>query len=355
CYTVRTGNADSVRISASIRMLLAESSRSRCVPMTSPAIETKDLQKTYRSFLRRKPVPALQGVSLRVEPGTIFGLIGQNGAGKTTLVKILLGLSRPTGGSATLLGASPQNSTVRRRVGYLPEQMRIPEYLTAKSFLRYMGRLNGVSAKILGQRIPELIERVGLAGVKKPVKSYSKGMQQRLGLAQALLNDPEVLFLDEPTDGLDPLGRKDVRDLLVSLRAASKTIFLNSHILSEIELVCDQIVILNRGEVARVASPAEFTRGTGEYLVRVTAATDAVRAAAAAVLGASNGNGKNGHSSKAPQPNWTENTLRFSPRDREQLNALIDRLRSAQAEIDAVEPVRLSLEQFFLQVVGAQE
>ncbi len=323
--------------------------------MTSPVIETKGLQKTYRTFLRRKIVPALQGVSLRVEPGTIFGLIGQNGAGKTTLVKILLGLSRPTGGSATLLGASPQDSTVRRRVGYLPEQMRIPEYFTAKSFLRYMGRLNSVNSKTLQQRIPEITERVGLAGVKKPVKSYSKGMQQRLGLAQALLNDPEVLFLDEPTDGLDPLGRKDVRDLLVSLRAAGKTIFLNSHMLSEIELVCDQIVILNRGEVARVASPAEFTRGTGEYLVRVVAATDAVRAAAAAVLGVSNGNGANGHSSKGAQPNWTENTLRFSPRDREQLNALIDRLRSAQAEIDAVEPVRLSLEQFFLQVVGAQE
>jgi ABC-2 type transport system ATP-binding protein len=323
--------------------------------MMNPAIETQDLQKAYHTLVGRKTMPALQGVSLRVEPATIFGLIGQNGAGKTTLVKILLGLSRPTSGSARLLGRSPGDSAARRRIGYLPEQMRIPEYMKAKSFLHYMGRLNGVNSNTMKRRIPELLEKIGLAGVKKPVKSYSKGMQQRLGLAQALLNDPDVLFLDEPTDGLDPLGRKDVRDLLVSLRAAGKTVFLNSHLLSEIELVCDNIVILNRGQVACAATPAEFTRGTGEYLVRVAVATDAVRAAAAEVLGASNGNGVRGNASNTTKAGWTENTLRFAPRDREQLNALIDRLRSAQAEIDSIEPVRLSLEQFFLQVVGAQE
>lgn len=309
--------------------------------MTSAAIEVRDLGKTYRAF-RGRTVGALQGVSLRVEPGTIFGLIGQNGAGKTTLIKILLGLATPTAGTARVLGSSPSDPAARRRVGYLPEQMRLPDHFRAKNFLRYMGRLNGVDRGLMKRRIPALLERVGLGDERKPVKAYSKGMQQRLGLAQALVSDPEVLFLDEPTDGLDPLGRKDVRDLLVQLRAEGKTIFLNSHLLSEIELVCDRIVILNKGKVARAATPEEFTRGTGEYLVRVAAADDAVRAAAAAVAG---------HGAAG----WEQNTLRFAPRDRTQLNSLLDRLRGVPVEIESVEPVRLSLEDFFLQVVSGQE
>jgi len=309
--------------------------------MTNPAIEVENLQKTYRTF-RGESVPALQGVSLRVEAGTIFGLIGQNGAGKTTLVKILLGLGRATGGKARLLGGSPHDPAARRRVGYLPEQMRLPDYIGAEDFLRYMGRLNGVDSATLQRRIPELLDLVGLRGVRKPVGSYSKGMQQRLGLAQALVNDPEVLFLDEPTDGLDPLGRKDVRDLLVRLRAGGKTIFVNSHVLSEIELVCEQIVILNEGKVACAATPEEFTRGTGEYLVRVAKADDAVRATAAGAIGET-------------RLDWQENAVRFTPRDLRELNSLLDGLRRAPVEIESVEPVRLSLEEFFLQVVGGQE
>jgi ABC-2 type transport system ATP-binding protein len=317
--------------------------------MTSPVIETQDLQKTYRTMWG-KPAAALQGVSLRVEPGTIFGLIGQNGAGKTTLVKILLGLSTATSGSAKLLGALPGNPVARRRIGYLPEQMRIPEYFKADGFLRYMGKLNIVDSATLNRRIPELLEKVGLAGIRKPVQAYSKGMQQRLGLAQALVNDPEVLFLDEPTDGLDPMGRKDVRDLLAALRAAGKTIFLNSHLLSEIELVCDRIVILNKGKVACAATPEEFTRGTGEYIVRVAAVNDTARAAVAAVIDKENGTPAGGKTAK-----WQGTTLRFTPRDRAQLNAVLDRLRSAPVEIESVEPVKLSLEEFFLQVVGGSE
>jgi ABC-2 type transport system ATP-binding protein len=305
----------------------------------SPAVEVRDLRKVYQT-LRRNVVPALQGISLRVERGGIFGLIGQNGAGKTTLIKILLGLSTPTGGSASVLGGCPSDPVTRRRIGYLPEQMRLPEYFTARKFLRYMGRLNGVDSAALEQRIPELIERVGLSGVGKPVKAYSKGMQQRLGLAQALLNDPEVLFLDEPTDGLDPLGRKDVRDLLIRLRAEGKTIFLNSHLLSEIELVCDQIVVLHKGQIARTATPAEFTRGTGEYRVRVSTRSNAVTACVETSVGPAD---------------WQENTFRFTPRDIAQLNALIDRLRIERVEIESVEPVKLSLEEFFLQVVVGQE
>lgn len=307
--------------------------------MTSPAIETNDLHKRYVT-LRRKEIPALNGVSLRVERGTIFGLLGPNGAGKTTLVKILLGLATPTSGSASLLESHPGDTKARRRIGYLPEQMRLPDYIKAPALLRYMGRLNGVPSATLKMRIPLLLEQVGLAGVKKPAKTYSKGMQQRLGLAQALLNDPELMILDEPTDGLDPLGRKQVRDLLLSLRAAGKTIFLNSHMLSEVEQVCDRVVILHQGLVARAATPDEFTRGSGEYIVRVAEVNDAVRAAAAAV--ASGGT-------------WQDSALRFSPRDRAHLNALVDRLRAVPVEIEAIEPLKNSLEQFFLKVVTGED
>jgi len=307
--------------------------------MTSAAIEVEDLRKVYRGF-RARTVWALNGVSFRVERGTIFGLIGQNGAGKTTLVKILLGLSESTGGSARVLALSPRNNAARRRLGYLPEQMRIPDYFKAADFLRYMAGLNGVDPRCLGRRIPALLEQVGLAGIHKSVRAYSKGMQQRLGLAQALINNPEVLFLDEPTDGLDPLGRKDVRDLLIRLRSEGKTIFLNSHLLSEIELVCDEIVILNKGKVAQRATPAGFTRGTGEYLVCVATASDPVRAAVTDLLGG--------------EVVWRENSFRFVPRNLAQLNCVLDRLRGVPVEIESVEPIRLSLEEFFLRVVAEQ-
>jgi ABC-2 type transport system ATP-binding protein len=309
--------------------------------MTSPAIEVCELRKTYPGF-RRKSVAALRGVSLQADPGTIFGLIGQNGAGKTTLVKILLGLATPTGGSASILGHSPKDASARRRVGYLPEQMRLPDYLNAKDFLRYMGKLNGVDSAAMKQSIPRLLETVGLEDIRGPVKAYSKGMQQRLGLAQALINEPDILFLDEPTDGLDPLGRKEVRDLLLCLRGEGKTIFLNSHLLSEIEFVCDKIAILNKGEVACTSVPSEFTRGTGEYVIRVAAVNDAVRTAAEAVMQSSG-------------ITWQENSLRFPFRDFGQLNELLDRLRRVPVEIEAVEPVKRSLEEFFLQVVGGPE
>lgn len=299
-------------------------------------IETCELTKTYKTF-RRKAMQALDGVSLSVGRGTIFGLIGQNGAGKTTLVKILMGLSTATAGSAQLLGRSAGDPTTRRLVGYLPEQMHLPDFFKATDFLHYMGRLNEVDSATLKQRIPDLLEKVGLSGIGKPLKAYSKGMQQRLGLAQALLNDPEVLFLDEPTDGLDPLGRRDVRNLLVSLRASGKTILLNSHLLSEVELVCDQIVILNKGKIACSATPKEFTRGTGEYRVRVAAVDNAIRDAVAAAM--------------CPG-DWQGTTFRCQPRDGAQLNAVIDKLRGVHAEIELVEPVKFSLEQFFVNIVG---
>ena len=298
------------------------------------AVEVTGLCKTFRAF--RRQTQALSDVSLTVSPGTIFGLLGRNGAGKTTLVKILMGMMYATTGSARLLG-EPLSARVRRRVGYLPEQMRLPEFMKADSFLRYMGKLNHVSDADMKKKIPTLLDLVELADArKKLLKEYSKGMGQRLGLAQALLNDPDLLFLDEPTEGLDPLGRKQVRDLLITLRASGKTIFLNSHLLSEIELVCDQVAILEKGRVVRTGRPEDFTRSTGEYRIRLDRLDDRVRQAAAAVSACIR---------------CGDATLEFVPRDRQHLNAMIDALRGAAAEIESIEPLKSSLEESFIEVV----
>jgi len=212
--------------------------------------------------------------------------------------------------------------------------------MKAESFVRYMGRLNGFDGVILERRIPQVLERVGLGGEKRPLRTFSKGMQQRLGLAQALVHDPDLLFLDEPTEGLDPIGRKQVRDLLVELRNAGKTIFLNSHILSEVELVCDRILILDRGRVVRAGSPREFTESTGEYKLRLRNPGEAARAAVAAV---------------DAEAKWDAHGCRVRLGGVPELNALIDRLRANGAEIEAIEPVRVSLEEYFIQVVAGRE
>jgi ABC-2 type transport system ATP-binding protein len=308
------------------------------ISSAAAAVETSALSKSYRRIFR-PPSPALVNASVRVERGTIFGLLGQNGAGKTTLVKILLGLILPNAGSARVLGSPPSDSRMRRRVGYLPEQMRLPEYLRAESYLRMMAALSGTDGRESKKRIPALLDLVSLNGEKKLLKEYSKGMQQRLGIAAALVHDPELIFLDEPTEGLDPLGRKQIRDLLVTLRAGGKTIFLNSHLLSEIELVCDHVVILNRGAVAREGTPAQFTQHTGEYRIRVHAPTDHARTAVSALL---------------PGARWDEDAVFVTPQDRAQLNQLIDCLRAVQAEIVAIEPVRSTLEEYFIQVVTGE-
>ena len=219
----------------------------------SPAIEVESLSKTYRDGLfSRKSVEALRGVTFQVERGSIFGLLGPNGAGKTTLIKILLGIVHKTGGKASLLGRPAGNRRGRISVGYLPENHRIPRHHTGNTALEYYGGLSGISVREVRRRRTELLERVGLAAWgSTPVRSYSKGMLQRLGLAQAMLHEPELLVLDEPTDGVDPVGRSEMRATLRQLKEQGKTIFINSHLLQEIELVCDRVVILVKGEVRR--------------------------------------------------------------------------------------------------------
>ena len=227
-----------------------------------PVIETDTLVKNYGR------IAALRGVSLRVERGAIFGLLGQNGAGKTTLIKILLGITASSAGRARLLDQPAGSTAVRRRVGYLPEDHRFPDYHTGASLLDFYGALLDVPRDVRRQRIPAMLELVGLKGrMHSKVRTYSKGMKQRLGIAQALFHDPEIIFLDEPTDGVDPVGRREIRELMERLKGQGKTIFLNSHLLSEVELVCDRVAILQRGRLVREGTVEELTSQKGLFVI----------------------------------------------------------------------------------------
>lgn len=230
--------------------------------MSENIIEVHDLHKTYREGLfRRKAVNALRGVSLSVPRGSIFGLLGPNGAGKTTLIKVLLGLVRKSSGEGSMLGRPLGDRQGRTKVGYLPEHHRFPRHLTGNAAMVYYGGLSGLSKREVLSKRPGLLERVGLSKWgQTPVHKYSKGMQQRLGIAQALLHNPELLILDEPTDGVDPVGRAEVRRLLKDLREDGTTIFLNSHQLQEIEMVCDQAAILASGRMQKMGSIDEITK-----------------------------------------------------------------------------------------------
>ena len=215
------------------------------------AVETVGLTKDYRlGFWRGRPKRALDGLDLRVEGSEIFGLLGPNGAGKSTTLKILLRLIFPTSGTARILGRDAGDVSLRARVGYVPENPYFYDHLTAEEFLNYAGQLFGLAASERRRRVDELIERVGLSDSRRvPLGKFSKGMTQRLGIAQALINDPEVLFLDEPMSGLDPLGRREVRDLILRLKAEGKTVFFSTHILSDAEMLCDRVAILNQGRL----------------------------------------------------------------------------------------------------------
>jgi ABC-2 type transport system ATP-binding protein len=209
-----------------------------------PAIATSAVQKVYGGRV------ALHGLTLEVGAGEVFGFLGPNGAGKTTAMKILLGLVRPTTGVARVFGRAPVDPAARRRLGYLPEHFRFQEWATGVELLDFHGRLSGLGGAELAERIPEVLERVGLAGRGgERVRRYSKGMTQRLGLALAILHRPDLVLLDEPTSALDPVGRRDVRELVRELAAGGVTVFLNSHLLTEVEAVCERVAIVNQGRV----------------------------------------------------------------------------------------------------------
>lgn len=216
-----------------------------------PAIETLDLTKDYSAgFIRKRPLRALDGVNLRVNTGEVFGLLGPNGAGKSTTLKLLLRLIFPSAGTARVLGRELDDVAMHARLGYLPENPYFYDHLTAREFLNYAGELFRLPCAERRRRVDQLLVRLGLeASANLPLRKFSKGMVQRLGIAQALVNDPELIFLDEPMSGLDPLGRREVRDLILQLKAEGKTVFFSTHILSDAEVLCDRVAILNRGKL----------------------------------------------------------------------------------------------------------
>ena len=221
-------------------------------------IETQDLRKVYRTGFWLKPAPpSLKQCNLEIYKGETFGLLGPNGAGKTTLLKLLLGIIRPTAGGATLMGEPAGDGETKAKIGYLPENPYFYDYLTGWEFLSYTAGLFGITGKAKKQRIAELLDLVQLdrrSATKKQMRRYSKGMLQRVGMAQALINDPEIVFLDEPMSGLDPTGRYQVREIILSLKEQGKTLFFNSHVLSDVEMICDRIAILDQGELVCIGA-----------------------------------------------------------------------------------------------------
>ena len=230
----------------------------------APAIETNELRKVFGDNA------AVKSLTLQIQQGEVFGFLGPNGAGKTTSIKMLVGLIRPTSGMATLLGSPLGDRGTRARIGFLPEHFRFQDWLTAREFLILHGELYGMERRHLTGRIDELLMRVGLTGFRdKSLATFSKGMLQRIGLAQALLNQPALVFLDEPTSGLDPVGRILVRDIIRELREQGTCVFLNSHLLSEIEITCDRVAFISHGEVIRVLELASLNAGRFTAAIRV--------------------------------------------------------------------------------------
>src|SRR3972149_3331913 len=302
------------------------------------AVETKDLTKIYSSSFGKKKVQALVELNLNVESGLIFGLLGPNGAGKTTFVKLLLGITFPTAGNAKILEESLSNYSVKKKIGYLPENHKYPPYLKGGEVLKFFGKLSGMNGTILDKKIDELLELVKLSQWKKTkVKAYSKGMMQRLGLAQALINDPDLIFLDEPTDGVDPIGRKEIRDILVELKSRQKTIFLNSHLLSEVELITDRVGILNKGKLLREGTVKEFTEKKEEYKLVVDSTVDNIEP---------------GNFTYTKQP---DGSYLVKVADIAELNRIIDDFRSKGILLKEIVPLKGTLEEMFISLINESE
>ena len=300
------------------------------------AIETFGLTKVFRSFWRRNEVRALQDVTLHVARGTTFGLLGPNGAGKTTFVKLVLSCTHPTGGAARVFGRNVWETGARRSVGYLPENHRFPTYMTGAGMLDFYAALSGMEARARKKRIPELLELVDLAkwgGVR--LGKYSKGMLQRIGLAQALMHSPKLLILDEPSDGVDPVGRRMIREILRALEEQGVTIFLNSHLLAEVELFCREVAILHRGKVALVGKVKELTAGKG-YRLTATGVAEQLESELR---------------EKAMAAASKDGLLEFQFADRELLNQAIDALRAGGADIESIAPTTCTLEEVFFRTV----
>ena len=303
----------------------------------SPVIEIDNLTKDYETgFARKRKTRALDGLSLTVEPGQIFGFLGANGAGKTTTLKLLMRLIFPTAGTARILDRDISDTSMHARIGYLPEAPYFYDYLTAREFLNYCGELFGLNQATRAGRTEGVLTRVNLEKKSwdRQLRKFSKGMLQRVGLAQAIVNDPEIVFLDEPMSGLDPVGRREVRDLIAALRDEGKTVFMCSHILSDIEVLCDSVAILKGGRLAHAGSLNELRAGETSLIEII--ATDADAGALRKNL------------SIDADVNTTPSGLRIQVGDEKEVDAVIAALRSVNGKLVSVQPVRQSLEELFM-------
>ena len=299
-------------------------------------IDLHGVEKVYR-----RKVHALRGIDMQVGCGEIFGLLGPNGAGKTTLVKIMLTVIRPTRAGGTVLGRSIGYRPALARIGYLPEDHRFPPYLTARRALEYYAALSKVNRRRRKQRTSELLDVVGMTeSADRTLGTFSKGMLQRIGLAQALVHNPDLVVLDEPTDGLDPIGRRDIRNVLTDLRDQGKTVFINSHLLSELEMVCDRVAILSAGKVVRQGKLDELTQHRQYYEIELAGGD---LAAAAGLIGRALGD--------ASTVRVEGVCIRIEGADAEGIQPGLDAIRGAGLVISAVRPVRQSLEDLFIETV----
>src|SRR4051812_25002094 len=310
-------------------------------------VEIENLTKDYEvGFWRKRKVRALDGLSLKVEGGEIFGFLGANGAGKTTALKLLMRLIYPTAGRARILGRDINDVRMHARIGYLPENPYFYDYLTARELLNYCAELFGYNRQERARRTKELLSRVHLdeKSWDKQLRKYSKGMLQRVGLAQALVNDPKIFFRDEPMSGLDPIGRREVRDLIASLRAKGTTVFMCSHILSDIEVLCDRVAILKGGRLAETGTLEELRAREGESgRIEITVAgteADKLKSLFPALDGAH------------IMP--TAGGARIEVADERDVDAALQALRRAGGRLVSVQPVRQSLEELFVREVKNQ-
>ena len=305
--------------------------------MSAPAIEILGLTKDYLSgFWRKKPRRSLDHLTLEVAEGEIFGFLGPNGAGKTTTLKLLMGLIFPTAGTARVLGRPNDDVRMHREIGYLPEQPYFYDYLTARELLDYYARFFGYGAAERRERVNRFLERVGLAAAAKmQLRKFSKGMLQRVGVAQAILHDPKVVFLDEPMSGLDPVGRREVRDIILELKQQGRTVFFSTHILSDAEMLCDRVAVLHQGKLQGVGAPEEIV----SLEVRAMEILFELRGGAPLPT------------RLAKSATRTGGRYRIEVPEAELFDA-IEQLRGCDARILSVSPVRPTLEDYFMRLVG---
>jgi ABC-2 type transport system ATP-binding protein len=300
------------------------------------AIRTEGLTKTYKLLMQKVPVNAITDLSFEVEEGEIFGFLGPNGAGKTTTIKILLGLTYPTAGQAWVLGKPAGDIEVKKEISYLPESPYFYEYMTGIEVVDFYARLFGMNNSTRKAKVEELLKLVGLYHDRhKPLSQYSKGMLQRIGIAQALVNDPKLLFFDEPTSGLDPIAHSDIRDLILKLRDEGKTVFLSSHQLSDVEMVCDRVAILNRGKLLKIGKLDDLLQGS-TVEIRTKGVTNTTLEKLKPIV---------------KDTQWKEGICTISVDEGENVNQAIDVIRTEKGTILSIIPKRQTLEDLFMEII----